>query len=230
MKRFSILFLAQLCLVGSAIAQTIEYSNIEIEEHKEVVKVHKKKYSFATFNYGFYGMKSYSQLSREKRNISITPPFAHSIGFTFGQVRQWGWYADIQFGTHMNIKKNYSPAQKDDKAFASCFSITPGVVVRCGIPLYATLGIGYGYIAANEVYYYYDMKEEASTYVWKINDASFGFEKDPANTPHSVAWELGLMGILPYNITISAQLAGIGRGVGAKFSVGYAFELPKDKQ
>ena len=232
MKRLHILFFVQLCLVGSIFAQTIEYSNIEIEENKEIVKVHKKKYSFATFNYGLYSNDYYSPRHYSPTDdYSFAPTLAHSLGVTFGQVRQWGWYANMQFGTHMQIKENLSEANKDDKTFVSCFSITPGVVVRCVIPLFVTAGVGYGYMASHSIYddgpktiYHYDERPATNItnqYYWVVNNNQFDSD---SHTVHTVSWEVGLMGILPKNITISAQVAGIGSCVGAKIGIGYAFE------
>ena len=216
MKRlFSILSVVLITM--SVAAQTIDYTNIQITEENVHTKVVKKKYTFASLNYGFnspndegtgFGYHDeYSRLPDSK--------LSHAIGFSIGQVRQWGWYANIMFGTHMKIEKHGHVAQDQDAPYNSCFSIVPGVMCRCGIPLYAFVGIGYGYQAHNNMY----RRGRDYEWEWGINER---WSVDPFYI-HTIAWQVGFMGIIKC-VTVKAAFTGIGVGMGAELGIGYAFE------
>lgn len=241
MKR--LLFFSSVVLITvSVAAQTIDFTNIQITEENVHTKVLKKKYSFVSLDYGFVSYQNYlgSGSGDIDNRYQLPSKLSHAIGFSIGQVRQWGWYANVMFGTHMKIERHTQLAQDQNaQPYNSCFSIVPGIMCRCGIPLYAFVGIGYGYQATNMLKRqprYWGGDGSLGDWHWIVNEDGyyvedpdyFGYgelEEQPKNI-HTVAWQVGFMGIIKC-VTIKATLNGIGPCVGAEFGIGYAYEHKK---
>lgn len=148
----------------------------------------------------------------------------HSLGFTYGRVKNFGWYVNMMFGAGMHYGYSYVADNSDKinnvyplytgRISHNRFSITGGGMVRLIVPLYFYAGIGYGHKSVTR---------EIGGGDWAYADSrklmSFG---------HCMNWDFGLIG--HYNgYTISLGYSALtdykmGEMHEVKIGLGYTFK------
>ena len=205
------------CLFIIAIvqAQTFNYTGLEIKQEKVKKKNVYEWEHFIKANYGLNFMNGGDKF--------------HSFGITYGQVKLFGWYTTLMFGTGFHYKYDYEanwngsidmgyndiyPFNTDiypfytGKTSYNRAAITAGGIVRMVIPLYLYAGIGYGY---------QNYTRQISSGDWVKAEKSLG---------HHFIAELGLQG----NIKGFTLSAGYAFSTGhtwmqeLKFGLGYTFK------
>ncbi len=139
MKRAIICLL--LCGVGFTYisAQTFNYTGIELKNEKVKKKNVYEWEQFILANYAF-------------------GPGQHAFGLTYGQVKLFGWYTNVMFGTGVHWIHQYEGDPSitlpngnrvypfyNGNTSANQLEITAGGIVRLVIPLYIYFGTGFGY-------------------------------------------------------------------------------------
>lgn len=153
-----------------------------------------------------------------------------SVGVTYAQCKLFGWYANVMIGCE------YHFASKDmtdyiypfdylytDKKSHQRFSITGGGMIRMWIPLYAYIGLGYGY---------YSLTYMREDYTW-INIAEDRVGPD-LSVFSSANIEVGVIGNIK-GFTLSLGYSLLANGIGStkneiKLGIGYTFPFKSSKK
>lgn len=138
----------------------------------------------------------------------------HSFGFTYGQVKRWGWYVNMMLGTGFHYHADYDYIYGliyTGKASQNRISFTGGGVFRITEWAGIYAGMGYGY----------------RSLTWETIKGSWCLKYSDASPLHGASMEAGLL-VNIRGIVITAGISSIFSGNGgfpeAKLGVGYMFK------